>query len=789
MSKEGNDKHKLILLSEAAKDSPYSQEYLSLLARKGKIFAKKIGRNWFTTKEAIREYLRKQSLAILIPKNKLQHQERKQTPILISAPIEPDQLDKEKVKSTLEEEFEKLNVEAGVLKGETKKVSEEESEEEKVSEKEEQKEEEVKITKPSPVRITNSVIPVEIKNEKINVEDVEAHQKLEDISKEIGKLKIQHTEELTKKLDKIEKIQREPSNLTEEEKDFVSYGSQSRWFKFRKFDGSSKRLLNNPQKAMAVMIGVVVVLFLLAGGFSFGRIDKVAYYFKKALKDADTLQGHFPGTHANEVLVLDKAGNISIYGHIETQGQLRSYAPQGVAPLVVDSITKVENLNADYLDDLDSKDFTLAFVTKNGNVTYEDVFLEGKVEIGKSLLVKGAVRLLDSLMVDGELGVLGDAVFGRDVKLTGGDLTIEKGNLVLNTGTIEINNRKKIENLNADLLDGLDAQDFTLDRVVSNGDTAYSMAFFDAGIWARYGAFGSLGVSGDVSIGNEDEPSDSTFAVYSKKFRIDNSGNLTASGTATLGNLIVSGTVQSDLVPSGSFSLGSSSNRWNYLYANTLDAATANISNLVVSGSMNFAGTSSSSFRVNTDNVSSDSEDSYLAFDRGAINPSAIILWDSTNNQFNFNQPVKAASTSLEVAGFASVSGNIYAFGNVGIGTSNPVVKLQVVGSASVSQNLEVAGYVSASQTFGSGLVDCSGSTDKLIWDSSTGKFTCVPEATGIAGTLAIRESDTTFSNRSSLSFESAHFNVSQTQHFLTDHPSHLNQPTLMYPIQTQMKP
>lgn len=38
-------------------DVPYGQEYVSLLARQGKIDAFKEGRNWFTTKEAIWEYI------------------------------------------------------------------------------------------------------------------------------------------------------------------------------------------------------------------------------------------------------------------------------------------------------------------------------------------------------------------------------------------------------------------------------------------------------------------------------------------------------------------------------------------------------------------------------------------------------------------------------------------------------------------------------------------------------------------------------------------------------------
>ena len=39
------------------KDTPYSQEYVSLLARRGKIEAVKFGRNWYTTKDAVKKYL------------------------------------------------------------------------------------------------------------------------------------------------------------------------------------------------------------------------------------------------------------------------------------------------------------------------------------------------------------------------------------------------------------------------------------------------------------------------------------------------------------------------------------------------------------------------------------------------------------------------------------------------------------------------------------------------------------------------------------------------------------
>ena len=46
-----------ISLTEAAKYCDYTQEYLSLRARQGKLKAKKFGRNWVTTKQWVEQYL------------------------------------------------------------------------------------------------------------------------------------------------------------------------------------------------------------------------------------------------------------------------------------------------------------------------------------------------------------------------------------------------------------------------------------------------------------------------------------------------------------------------------------------------------------------------------------------------------------------------------------------------------------------------------------------------------------------------------------------------------------
>ena len=71
MSLGDGKKQEFITLAEAAKNSPYSQEYLSLLARRGKLFSKKIGRNWYTTRNAVQDYLAKQGLTVIIPKSEI----------------------------------------------------------------------------------------------------------------------------------------------------------------------------------------------------------------------------------------------------------------------------------------------------------------------------------------------------------------------------------------------------------------------------------------------------------------------------------------------------------------------------------------------------------------------------------------------------------------------------------------------------------------------------------------------------------------------------------------------
>ena len=55
----------LLPLKALAEDTTYSQEYLSLRARQGVLDAVKVGRVWYSTKRAVREYVERRGLIIL----------------------------------------------------------------------------------------------------------------------------------------------------------------------------------------------------------------------------------------------------------------------------------------------------------------------------------------------------------------------------------------------------------------------------------------------------------------------------------------------------------------------------------------------------------------------------------------------------------------------------------------------------------------------------------------------------------------------------------------------------
>jgi hypothetical protein len=360
IDKNKNEYPQWVSLAELAPSTPYSAEYLSLLARKKRINAKKIDGVWHATKGDLVSYIHQQQV---------RHHAERASSLGVSIPLVPKQeeqkSDTEVIKklNQLQTEFERTSKTVDAL---SKNISQ-----------------------------TSSIIP----DETSRINTVSVTPPINGVDQSIS------ADNLIKKFDT-----------------YLDVSIESRLGFLHKCARVVKNAFSyvakHPKLWIIVAISVALSVVLPIRSV-FGFFDDTVSMAYNAMKDAQTVLGFRPGTHANEILLLNKKGDISIIGHIETEGQFRSFVQDGIAPIVVESKTKVENLNVDYLDGVSSEGFTLAFVTKNGNVTYDDVYLEGSVEVGKTLLVKGATHLLSSLQVDGDIGVFGDALLHKSLTVEG----------------------------------------------------------------------------------------------------------------------------------------------------------------------------------------------------------------------------------------------------------------------------------------------------------------------------------------------------------------------------------
>ncbi|MFZ5391386.1 MAG: beta strand repeat-containing protein, partial [Patescibacteria group bacterium] len=658
----------LIPLSEAALLSPYSQEYISLLARKGRIKAWKKGRNWYTTSQAMAEYVAEQaSGAKESYEKKVQYQP------------EVEQAGFSKVLPA--EAVEKLVSKLDNLEQSLKPFLEKEVKVQSVKQ------------EPEPVLEPVPVLPAE-----------EADYLRADLKKS---------------------------------------WRDNRWYRFK--------------YALLILI-LLPALFSLSSGFANDGPAKLM----SSLKNAWTLDGHKPGTAANEVLLLNEAGNISIKGHIETQGQLRSYARDGIAPIIVDSTTKVDNLNADTIDGFSAEDFTLAFITKNGAIATDDVELKGNVEVGGILQVKGATKLLDELLVSGGLGVWGEAFFHNDVSIdgdlqvkqdltVGGELQVKGGldtggaNLQLGGGTIITNNKSVVKNFNAEYLQGKRPADFTLDFVTSQGNvtdnniTVGNITAGNVGVGSLQA--GSANVSGLTTLNNTEVRGDLTTygrASFLGPLELGNLNSLTVNGPTNLretrvnGSLQVSGTgIFSGLGVSGSLGANNLSSQYLSVSGDTVIGTDAG-DQLTVNATTTFNGPVNLGSGFNID-LTSGSVSGILPISKGGTNSTAtptaggLAYGDGTAYQFT------AAGTAGQI--LISNGANAPVWSNAIPATSVPFSG--VLGSTNTGQALVVGNGSSLDYT-GTGTINASSiggytlanlqfvnnTTDTTLTRSGTGPYT-----------------------------------------------------------------
>ena len=139
---------------------------------------------------------------------------------------------------------------------------------------------------------------------------------------------------------------------------------------------------------------------------------------------------------------------------------------------------------------------------------------------------------------------------------------------------------------------------------------------------------GNLYVAGNTNLGD--------IAVTNASSTNLTATNLFVYGTASTSNLLVSGNVVSNLIPSQNsvYDLGSTSFYWKNAYVGTLTV------NNISAASTSIGGTQSETFTINSDNTGADGENSSLVFFRGAVVPNALLTWNAatSSKRFEFNQ-------------------------------------------------------------------------------------------------------------------------------------------------------
>lgn len=182
-------------------------------------------------------------------------------------------------------------------------------------------------------------------------------------------------------------------------------------------------------------------------------------------------------------------------------------------------------------------------------------------------------------------------------------------------------------------------------------------------------------------------------------------GGLTVNGASALnGNTTIGDSISdtvnfvarlgSDLIPVANISqnLGSVSNYFGSAYVGDVYANNIYAANTTISG------TTAANFTINSDNVSNDTESSYLTFFRGVAPDNAVFGWNATNQRFELNHTTAVTTGNFAVTnGNLNVSGTSSFGGNVAVNTNKFTVDA-TTGNTAVAGTLTVTSDVN---TFG----------------------------------------------------------------------------------------
>src|SRR3989344_2456615 len=193
--------------------------------------------------------------------------------------------------------------------------------------------------------------------------------------------------------------------------------------------------------------------------------------------------------------------------------------------------------------------------------------------------------------------------------------------------------------------DGADA-DFRVE-----GDTDANLLFIDAST-DRVG-IGTATPSALFSVGS------------GSPFQVDSSGNIASSGTTGVtlsgvgADLTFTGTGNHDVSASSgtlrvgastiignvqavddTIDIGTAGVRFDKIYANEVNAS-------ILVGTISGGHVQAETLSINSDNATADTEDAFLAFERGTVTPNALLQWDATSDLFDFNSRLRLTGTIL----------------------------------------------------------------------------------------------------------------------------------------------
>ncbi|GMR19001.1 MAG: hypothetical protein BMS9Abin34_125 [Patescibacteria group bacterium] len=101
-------------------------------------------------------------------------------------------------------------------------------------------------------------------------------------------------------------------------------------------------------------------------------------------------------------------------------------------------------------------------------------------------------------------------------------------------------------------------------------------------------------------------------------------------GLTSVDTLVINALVSSNIIPiDNTRDLGSAGTRWSNVFADEINATT-------IVGTISGGETTSSDWRINSDNATADLEDATITFDRGTVSPNGVLRWDSTLDRYRF---------------------------------------------------------------------------------------------------------------------------------------------------------